>query len=230
VATFDVFRPELKLAAAGVPDILCDRIAWRTVNDFLQRTEAWRVELTAPLDYVAGATNYDPAPQLPAGASASRIVSVRWRPASASTQSYTPWGAAGQFKTLPFFTREKLTAQFPGWETDTDIRPWRYTAETSGSARLHPIASATVTGAIEMTVACTVGMASTFPDWMYIQYLEELLPGMLGRLYSMPKRDWTDPKLAAANLAMYEKAIIEATSSNEKDFGRPNLEVAYGGI
>jgi hypothetical protein len=53
---------------------------------------------------------------------------------------------------------------------------------------------------------------------------------MYARLYLMPKKDWSDLKLGAAYKAEFEASMRSVKSEAESDYGRPTLEVSYGGL
>jgi hypothetical protein len=46
----------------------------------------------------------------------------------------------------------------------------------------------------------------------------------------MPKKDWSDLKLGAAYKAEFEASMRSVKSEAESDYGRPTLEVSYGGL
>jgi hypothetical protein len=211
-----IFRPDVRLAIPGAPNIVIDRMALRMLNDFFTKTDVWTSELSAPMAYTAGTVTYDPTPLVPVGAVPSKILAMRWRPTG---------------EEILFLTSQQLDESFAGWETETDAAPEYYTLEAPAVARLYPIASETVPSAIEMTVSLTVAQSAvSFPDWIYTKFSEELIAGVMARMYAMNQREWTNVRLAAAHNTEYQSAIQAATSAADASFGRPVREVAYGGI
>lgn len=216
MAELKQFRTDVRLAVPSVPDVVIDRAAFRAVRDFLTRSKVWTSELVNPMPYTPGARSYDPSPQVPVGSAPVAIHGVRWRPTGEEVE---------------FLTKEQLTESFPGWETETDVAPEYWTLNSPIDVRLYPLASAQVPDAVEMTVTLTMADGYVaFPTWIYTKYGEEILPGVLSRIYSMADQDWTNPQLAGAHAASFEASIKKAYSAADTNFGRPKFEVAYGGI
>jgi hypothetical protein len=208
--------PLIRLNAPGVPNVVLDVVAEVAARDFLTRTEVWTSELVNPMPYSEGATLYDPTPQIPSGTTLVSIQKVRWRPTG---------------EEILFLTGDQLNESFPGWETETDEAPEYYTLNAPTVARLYPIADATVPAAVEMSVSLTIAPGqTTFPDWIFNQYQDALVAGALARLYKMPRREWTDLRLAGVAKQEFDTAVDEARSAAQSSFGHPTYEVIYGGL
>lgn len=181
------------------------------------------------MPYTLNAVAYDPTALIPAGYELNRIMSVRWLPAP---------------QTIPFKTKEQLTAQYPNWETlvgngpssggtsysATNV-PYFWTMMTPNIVRIYPIAGLTVASALSMTVSLTIPEnTATIPDWLYRQHSNDIQAGAEAILFSMPKKEWSDKGYAMGRSQQYEEAVKTAIAQAGAGFGRPSYSTSYGGI
>jgi hypothetical protein len=62
-------------------------------------------------------------------------------------------------------------------------------------------------------------LVAILPDMSYTHHLEGLSSGVLARLYSIPKRPWTDQGLAASHNKIYRQEIALARDESRRGYG-----------
>lgn len=235
--------PDVRVAAAGVPEFLALYSLTRSLGELLDRSEAWK----------------DWAPIETAFATATDGIATWINHLGQSNQRWTRikridmlrWSTDGVL--IPFRTAEQLQAYDAQWRTRTGTRPLYFTHEGELAAsdsnpsgfrvRLYPAPqSAAVEGSIQPRFVITTDAVADFdlstfdnqipevPDRIFYAFRQGIVSGALAHLYMMPGKDWTNPQLAQPHGAKFENTIADAKSRADRDFGNAPLIAKYGGI
>lgn len=235
--------PDVRIAAAGVPEFVALYALTRSLGEFLDRSEAWK-------DWAPTQTDF---------ADATGGIATWVNHLAQNTQRWMRikridmlrWSEDGTL--IHFRTTEQLQAYDAQWRTRTGSRPIYFTQEgelaASGSnpsgfrVRLHPAPeSADVTGSIQPRFIVTTDAVADFdlsvfdsqipavPDRIFYAFRQGIVSGALANLYMMPGKDWTNPQLAQPHGAKFENTIADAKSRADRDFGNAPLIAKYGGI
>jgi hypothetical protein len=237
--------PDVKIAAPGIPDFLALYYLTGAVSEFLNRSEAW-------LEYGAGRTvdtlrdfdGYLTWPNhLDDGSSQyyriKRCVHMKWSDDGAE---------------IPFQTIDQLQSYDTDWLAREGSKPIAFTEQvdedndslgiTEFSIRVYPLIADDVDGDIYLAprfvvvtdVVSNLGTSTAdnavpyLPDRIFYAFRNQLVSGALARLYMLPGKDWSNSRLAATHLQMFEDGIVRAESAAGREFGRSCLTTGYGGI
>lgn len=227
--------PDVLLSTSGCPPMIATQALSSATREFLDATDVWKVWI-APIDTVAGQATYsfpnhlmDP---LEAWARTKTIDALRWAPTG---------------RDLDFKTAQQLQAADRLWRTREAAIPaaWTYEIDSGDSTamvRLYPVPADTVVDALEARLVISThtyaGIGATpddelevsLPDEIFHKFRDAIVSGALGRLYAIPRRDWTDFKAAGYHKSLFEEAKVSAKSEGDVDHGEPCLTVAYGGL
>lgn len=235
--------PDVRIAAAGVPEFLALYSLTRALSEFLDRSEAWK-------DWASTSTDFADA----TGGIATWINHLaqptqRWM--RMKRIDMLRWSADGTL--IRFRTAEQLQGYDALWRTRTGTRPLYFTTEGELAAagvspsgfrvRLYPAPqSIDVVGSIEPRFVITTDAVAAFalsefdsqvppvPDRIFYPFRQGIVSGALAHLYMMPGKDWTNPQLAQPHGAKFENTIADAKSRADRDFGNAPLITTYGGI
>lgn len=95
------------------------------------------------------------------------------------------------------------------WRTDVNL-PTRWYID-SGDTNVHLALAPATTGNLRILAALKPTRASTtFPTWMYERYIETIAHGAKGRLMMSPKKPYSDLKLGAYHMEMFNGFVGEA--------------------
>lgn len=234
--------PDVRIAAAGVPQFVALYTLTRAFGEFLDRSEAWRewLPVTPADEIVAGVASWSNhlGDNTKRWARIKRFDKVRW----------SPTGELIEFKTA-----DQLQEIDPEWRTRTGSKPYYWTTDGEAAAidedhvsgyqvRFYPVtdlddAYGVVPRAVVVTD--TVGdfdlndfdsQIPTVPDRIFYAFRNAIVSGALADLFLMPGKDWTDQKLASYHRSQFDAAIGRAKSRADADYGNASFNTGYGGI
>lgn len=236
--------PDVRIAAAGVPEFLALYSLTRSLGEFLDRSEAWREWLpvlpTAQfLDGLAHWPNHldDDTKRW---ARIRRIDKMEWHP----TGSPVEFKTASQLQEIDPLWRTRTGAkvlfavnegEFPAPDADHvsefQVRvvpiPMAGIDPTFG---IRPRVVATTDAVADMNLDVFDGQVPTVPDRIFYAFRDALVDGALARLFLMPGKDWTDQKLSTLHRVSFENAIVRAKSRADAEYGNPSYTTSYGGL
>lgn len=235
--------PDVRLAAAGVPEFVALYALTRSLGEFLDRSEAWK-------EWASVQTNFaDATDGVVSWVNHLGENTQRWmRLKRIDMLRWSPDGSLIHFRSAA-----QLQSCDPMWRTRRGARPLYFTheGELEGSGpspsgfrvRLYPAPQSTsVTGSIEPRFVITTDAVADFdlsefdnqvpevPDRIFYAFRQGIVSGALAHLYMMPGKDWSNPQLAQPHGAKFENTIADAKSRADRDFGNAPLIAKYGGI
>lgn len=201
----------------GAPTPLVFYAFAEAAKEFLYRSEAWRYDVPTLLDYDIADTFPNLAAAIPANTWVVRPVALKW---------------AEDGALIPFVTRAKLDEAAPLWETETADRPTNWTITGPRQYRIYPRSSIDTPTAIRARVALSIKVpeSTTIPEELMHEWDEAFVAGALARLFGMSGKDWTDPRRAGGEKAIFERFVSVARGRTDADYARPTRTVAYGGL
>lgn len=217
--------PETRIELPGIAEPVLKAKLYQILRQFYWESEAWKYTYDNGLDWTIND------PTVPAGVAGTdyptkcvvkRVDMIKYNS-----------GGSGWDKTIPFLSRDELDRTDGDWHDATGSSPQSWTHENSGTARINPVASATVTtGLLIRAVIAPVYTAvdDTLPAFLYYEHEAALRSGILGQLMAQSGKDWSNPEQAGIYQAAYAAGIKKAKSRSEADFGQPKDTMAYGGI
>jgi hypothetical protein len=189
------------ITAPGVPQATVQVVLFNTIDEFFRRTSAWKIEndiaieentyiydIAIPPDSVVvramGATHNG----IPVASTASGVVQ-----SSTGTMDPELTFPDGDANFAPF--RLDLVNP-PNTFTYSLFRPnfISVTAPTE-EARKYPLKLVLALSVAQGCLECDCGDWQ-LEDWMYSMFFEDWLDGVLGTLFTMPAKPWSNPQLA----------------------------------
>jgi len=199
----DEVMPDLPGAPAAA---LVKNAIRNAATEFCDRTWVWRVPHPAPISVIAGTAEYAFVP--PANTKVVKAHRV-W---------YDGLEIAPQ-------TPENLSSLYAQWTTETGT-PLYFTQRDPEKLLLIPIPEADLANAITAEIAIKPARAAVdIETTIYEKYLEEIAYGAKARMFAMKAKPWSDAKLAAFNLGMFDQAIGRAKVPAAKGHTRARLRV-----
>lgn len=184
----------------GAPDTLIQSHLLRVLNDFYTRSTAWR-DNVGPYPIVGG------------------IATVGLNPVDQNTRLQFVLGAF----TLPLNGQQTpqplvpSTRQFLGGSPSP---PCRYYMQSYDQMILSPVPDKDY-GDVLWVYASFVptSLAAQLPDMSYTHHVDALIWGTLARLYSIPKRPWTDKELGMKYEKDYRREILLYRDQANRGYG-----------
>ena len=171
----------------------------RSVIEFCAGSWIWKV-VGDPIDVTAYNGAYDLEP--PNGCDISAVTAV------------TYCGMPLEARTV-----EWLNQHVPDWTT-YPRRPRFYTQVDTEQVILAPTPDENHTGALVVTMALQPShLSTTFPRWIYNQYIYDLAIGAMARLMMMTNKPWGDAKEGLDLRAQFDAAIANARASSMAALG-----------
>jgi len=183
----------LPYLAADPSDPVTENAIKRTVIEFCAGSWIWR-HLPDPLDVVAGESAYDLEP--PPGADVASVI-------------------AAELDGVPLAAKDVawLNKEIPRWRT-VAARPKYFTQVDTEQVILAALPDANITAGMTLTLALQPSQSATsFPKWIFNQYLYVLAEGALAKLMMMPNKPWTDIQNGADRRTKFEAGIANARAS-----------------
>lgn len=222
--------PDVLLSASGCPPMIATQALSSAVREFLEATSAWKVWVPS-VDTVASQATY---------AFPNHLMDPDEAWARTTSVDMLVWGPTG--REIPFMTALDLQDADPQWRTREAAVPLAWTYEIdSATVRLYPVPSEVVVDALEARLVISThtysGVGATandllpvlLPDEIFHKFRDAFVSGALTRLYTIPRRDWTDYQAARYHREVFEQAKIDAKSKADVDYNDVGLTVNYGG-
>lgn len=172
----------------------------RSVIDFCSGSWIWQY-LPDPLDVVAGEAFYTL--EAPPGTDISVVMDVSHNNVPLTNKT-TSW----------------LDHEIPGWRTERK-NPKYFTQVDTEQIVLAAVPDLNITSGLSMTFALQPSQsASSFPKWIFNQYVYALADGAISKLMLMPGKPWTDTQNGADRRTRFEQAIANARNSAASAVGR----------
>lgn len=202
----DLLPDVLPTLIADPSDPVTERAIKRAVIEFCAGSWVWQ-HLMDPIDVVAGESFYDLEP--PTGGDISAVMHV-------------------ECNGLPLVNKslEWLNKEHPSWRLDRETPKW-FTQVTPDQLILAKVPDATVAGGLYVTLAVEPSQSSTsFPKWIWNQYIYALVDGALSTLMLMPDKPWTDLKNGSARLDNFNAAINNARANGTAALSRATVRTS----
>ena len=209
----DRLMQTLRTQVPGVTDDMLNLQIFNVVDEFLRRTNAWKEE--AEIDLELDTLQYGL--PVPSGAALIRVIGVRHNgiPVSASAA-----GVGVIQQSVGRLTPEQI---FPDGDTsyspsETDLAGGVFTYAVYEPEYITTTAAPdaeAVKYPMEVIMALTLGSTCmecdcgdwTMPEWCWDMYFQNILDGVLGRLYVMPAKPWSNKVEAAYHLKRFRGAM-----------------------
>lgn len=189
----------------GVGLDLAQNAIMNVVIDFCNASNVWRV-FADPQDVIAGQSTYDLEP--PSGADVAQLMAL---------------SIAGHRTPITAISEDMLLTLDPDWQSQTG-RPRNYLAQDTETVILYPVPDCTETAALRMTLSLQPRRTSQFfPSWIWTQYYAPLIAGAKANLLAMPKKPWSDPKLAMYHQSIYDAGVAQALADSTRSIVRTTL-------
>lgn len=187
---FEDLLPEVLPNVNGCPSFTATDHIRRAAREFCRRTHVWQAQL-APFDTVANTDGY--ALTLPTASSVVRLFRVD----------------VGDESGVDLTDEEDALARVAAGEQGAF-------AWLSGSQlKINPVPSSVVPVTVLVSLKPTAA-AETWPDDLAENHREALIAGALSTLFLMPKTDWSDNTLAAANTNLFEVKVSRSARNRSK--------------
>lgn len=212
MATLDELTPSIAAHAPDAPGPVIQRFLLDAAREFCRGSTFWREDLGL-LDIYADEPTF--AMALPAKSKVVDVISVTYN---------------GVNDVVPK-TPKQLDVLQPGWRTLTGSVPKYYYRSGVADVRIIPMIGAIASEIVQVTVALMPALdATTIDDKIADDYTDALTYGTLARVFRVPKKDWTDFKLAEYYRAMFQDMIDQAKSRADAARGLGVVRVSkYGG-
>lgn len=195
----------LPLLAADPSDPVTENAIKRSVIEFCAGSWIWQY-LPDPIDVAAGENVYDLEP--PPGADITTIMDVSYNRVPLTDKSLT-W----------------LDQELPGWRS-TRATPKYFTQVDTEQVILAPLPDTNLSGGLVMTLALQPSQSATsFPKWIFNQYIYTLADGAVSKLMLMPGKGWTDLQNGLDRRNRFEAAIANARNNSASALGRAATRV-----
>jgi hypothetical protein len=176
---------------------------FNTIDEFLRRTMAWKEQESV---FLADGVNEYPIP-MPADATLVRVLGVSYdgSPVPSSSSSVVTQSSTGVL--VPEMTFPDGDANYLPFKSDLDTGTgiFSYALFKPNYISVNNLPTPAGDMPMLMTVALSVSMGCldcescsdwAIPDWMYDMFFQDWLDGVLGRMYAMPSKPWSNLQLA----------------------------------
>lgn len=208
---------QVRAELPGVPLPLLNAHYAEAVREFFHRSLAWQYNVPDLLDLNASTAfpTVTAGTHIPASTYVVQPVRIKWSDGS----------------DVPFKTRDQMDDIDTNWEDTEGSTVDYWTITSPGNFRVYPLLTANQTEVIRLRVAIApLTTATSIADALAYEFKESWKNGTLARLLKVPGKDWTNERLAASYMAMFDTDIKNAKSRAGADFGRPKRVVEYGGL
>lgn len=187
-----VFIPEVAVEVPECPQVLIEHHAVRAIARFCKETRRLR-ETLAPIDIVAGTSEYAVVP------SSNLLKVVRVEAVWVDGELLYP------------VTEAELDAEIPEWRTEAG--PPSLYAWIDEKIRLYPTPESASTDGLVVRISYTLDLTkqhTSFESLLYQEYGDGLASGIKARLMAIPKKAWSEPKLALFHENAFRVAVAQA--------------------
>lgn len=215
MAAVTALVPDVRAEIPDIPSFVAQRQILRATRIFCQETRAWRV------DFLMSVTT-----------TVSTVVLTSLLPANTELVDIISIKNVGGGAPLQPRTYSWLDTNLTDWRSDTDRNAKYYVRDGNNTIRLVPTPATTVAALYDIRLAVKpLRTATAINDVLVSRYDESLIHGALGFLYRLPRKPWTDIKLAQYHEVMFLNSIPSARADAAEEFqvGVPR-KVKYGGL
>ena len=215
MAALTALVPDVRAEIPNIPSFVAERQLLRAARVFCQETRAWRVDFL--LSVTANTPTISLAAQLPTGTELIDIISIK--------------NISGA-KPLQPKTYSWLDTNLSDWRTQTDAQAVYYLLDGNNTLRLVPTPATTTANMYDIRVAVKpLRTATVLDDLLVNRFDEELIHGALAYLYVIPKKEWSDPGMAAFHEARFLESFAGARAAAADEFQvGVHRKVRYGGL
>jgi hypothetical protein len=199
---------------AGVPDVVLQFYMNKVTIDLCERAKVWRVTYAA-IPLVTGQSLY------------TVTSPVAQTELSAVLTAKVYLGSTAIWKDLDVVTAEQVFAVYPGWPEISETKePTAVTRRDEASISILPNPDAAQAYTLYLYSAIRPTLAATALDsTIYATYRRAIYHGVIHELMMMPKRPWSNDKLAQYHGKQWEWLVNGARARANKSFSRANLSV-----
>lgn len=216
MATLTSIIPDILVEIPEVPQFVAKRQLLRATREFAERTRAWRRNIQ--ISVIANTATVNLQPEFGTTSELVDIITIK-----------NTGGGAPLTPTTFVWLDENMS----DWRSDTAVDAQYYVLESNNTIRLVPYPSTTTANLYDVRVCLKpiVATATTIPDVLANKFDEVLVHGALGRLYSIPRKPWTDANLAQYHMALFMDGVFrgEQEAVDEFQTGVPR-KIRYGGL
>lgn len=197
----------------GCPSAVVAQYMTKTMIDLCERAKVWRVQL-ADVPLVALTYNYPLASPV-AGTEVSSLLFAHMA------------GLTEPAKEIGLLTEEQVHAYHSDWPNlAAPTRPEGIFRLALDSFNVVPVPDALDTYTVSLWAAIRPTVTATqIESTVYSEYRRAIFHGTLHELMVMPKRAWSDPKLAEFHGKQWEYFVNSARAKANKGFGRTSIRV-----
>jgi len=207
--------PDVRVEIPDIPSFVAERQLLRAMREFCEESRSWRVNIS--ISVAAATPTVLLTSLLPTSTELVDIISIK--------------NVDGGGPVVPR-TYIWLDQNTTDWRSETDDTAKWYLLDGNNTVRFVPTPSATAANQYYARVAVKPLLtATTVNDVVVNKYDELIVHGALSRLYSIPRKPWTDDGRAAYHMSLFREGIPRARqeASDEFQTGVPR-KVKYGGI
>lgn len=213
----------LKVHVPGATDQMLSLEIFNTIDEFCRRTSAWRYQSEIQLDLTN--TEYDMS--LPVDSEFVRMLGVTLNGAPVA-----PAGAQGTIQSSFGLITPELTfadgdAQYDADASDLVSGMFTYavyrptyitvTALPDEEQIKYPLKAVMALSIAKSCLQCDCGEWG-LPEWTYNMFFQEWLDGVLGRLYQMPAKPWSDATKAVYHHKRFRNGMAFRKQEATKGF------------
>jgi len=195
-----------------IPSFVAEKQYARALRELCEQARVWRVDDT--LTTTANQATLSVTPLLPELTELVDIISVK------------PVSGASPVKPK---TQKWLDENESDWRSSTGLTAHYYMLESDGVLRLTPTPTSAVGYYVRAAVKPTEEVQDV-SDLVINKYSELLISGAKGHLFMIPRKPWTDLKMAQYHRAVFMAGIPDARSEAADEFQTGVArKVKYGG-
>ena len=214
IITYTSVFGDIAANVAGVPDTVLQFYMNKVTIDLCERAKVWRVTYAAI--------------PLVATQSAYTVTSpVAQTELSAILTAKVYLGSTAKWKDLDVVTAEQVFDVYPDWPETTETKePTAVTRRDEATVSVVPNPDAAQAYTLYLYAAIRPTLAATGLDsTIYATYRRAIYHGVIHELMMMPKRPWSNDKLAAYHGKQWEWLVNSARARANKSFSRANINV-----
>jgi len=211
MATILSLLPRLQAYAPEAPEPMLARIFVEAARKFCRESRAWRSDVSETVTASTLAVAITPPTD-------SEVIDIA---SAVLDDEYT----------LDKRTVKQLDRDYIDWRTDTGSPAHVALSGTLNEIYVAPLSDTTYTSALDLELVLQPTLtATTFDDALFSKYEELITNAALGALLMIPRKLWSDSKLALYHMGLYQEAI-DAAKSSGTDGGMSGIArvVQYGG-
>jgi len=199
---------------AGVPDVVLQFYMNKVVIDLCERAKVWRVNYAA-ISLAPNTYQY------------TVVSPVAQSELSTILLAKVYLGSTAKWKDLDVVTTEQVFEVYPDWPQTAEIKePTAVTRLDEASIAIVPVPDAAQAYTLYLYAAIRPTLAATGVDsTIYATYRRAIYHGVIHELMMMPKRPWSNEKLAEYHGKQWEYMVNSARARANKSFSRANLSV-----